>query len=58
MTALFTPLIEKLAFPIRVEGEADFREIWPEPLPEVVSILKSAKDYQEVFRNLPDVEIV
>ena len=58
VTALFTPPIEKLAFPIRVEGEADFREIWYEPLPYVVSILKSAKDYQEVFRNLPDVEIV
>ncbi len=56
--ALFTPPSEKLAFPIKVEGEADFREIWSEPLPEVLSILKSANDYQEVFRNLPDIEII
>ena len=58
VTALFTPPTEKLAFPIKVKGEADFREIWSEPLPEVVSILKSANNYQEVFYNLPDIEIV
>ena len=58
MTAIFTPPTEKLAFHIKVEGEADFREIWSEPLPEVVRILQSANDYLEVFHNLPDVEIV
>jgi len=55
--AKFTPPKENLAFTIMVEGEADFPEIWSEPLPAVVSILNKSKTYQEVANNLPDVEI-
>ncbi|MGR9116882.1 MAG: transglutaminase-like domain-containing protein, partial [Gammaproteobacteria bacterium] len=55
--ANFTPPKENLAFPIMVEGEADFPEIWSEPLPDVVSILDQSKTYEEVANNLPDVEI-
>lgn len=56
--AAFTPPREQLAFQINVDGEADFREIWSEPLPEVVSVLNQYKRYQEVSNNLPDVEII
>lgn len=55
--ARFTPPVEKLAFPIRNPGELDLPEIWPEPLPLVVQVLKSCRDYREVADNLPDIEI-
>ncbi|MBU1231308.1 MAG: transglutaminase family protein [Proteobacteria bacterium] len=54
----FTPPIEKLAFPIRHINESDFREIWPEPLPIVVKILTECKTVEQVYQNLPDIEIV
>lgn len=56
--AAFTPPIEKLAFLITVEGEADFPEIWPEPLPEIRRVLESASSFLEVAENLPDMEII
>lgn len=55
--AKFTPPKENLAFPILVEGEVDFSEIWSEPLSDVVSVLNQSKTYEEVANNLPDVEI-
>lgn len=57
VTAEFCPPVEALAFPIRVEGEADFREIWPEPLSMVVDTLLAQKTYQDVADNLPDISI-
>ena len=54
----FCPPLEKLAFPIIVEGECDFLEIWPEPIPIVVDVLEKCQTYSEVLRNLPDIEIV
>ncbi len=56
--AVFSPPIEKLAFPVTTEGEADLPEIWPEPLPEVVDVLENSPDYQQVADNLPDIELV
>jgi transglutaminase-like putative cysteine protease len=55
--AEFMPPKENLAFPIVVEGETDFHEIWSEPLPGVVSVLNRSKTYDEVANNLPDIEI-
>lgn len=55
--AKFTPPVENLAFPIIVEGEADFPEIWSEPLQNVVSVLNQSTSYKEVLENLPDIEI-
>ena len=57
ISAQFTPPQENLAFPINVEGEADFLEIWSEPLPIVVSVLNQYNTFQQVANNLPDVEI-
>lgn len=56
--AEFSPPKERLAFPIIAEGEANFREIWPEPLPVIIKVLEESKDYQEVADNLPDIEII
>lgn len=54
----FTPPKENLAFSINVEGEADFLEIWSEPLPEIVRVLESSSTFIEVAENLPDLEII
>ena len=56
--AEFCPPIEKLAFAITAQGEADLPEIWAEPLPEVVEVLLQSKTYRQVAENLPDIEIV
>jgi transglutaminase-like putative cysteine protease len=58
VNAEFTPPTEQLAFPVIVEGEADFRAIFSEPLPEVVSALHRYETYEEVANNLPDIEII
>jgi len=58
VAAQFTPPVEKLAFPVLVEGEVDFPEIWVEPLPGVIRVLTSSANYQEVAYNLPDTEII
>ena len=56
--AAFCPPLEKLAFPIIIDGEADLSEIWPEPLTIVIEALKAGKDYLDVANNLPDVDLI
>jgi len=56
--AAFYPPQEKLAFGAELDGEADFPEIWPEPLALVVDALLSAKDYLDVAQHLPDVDLI
>ena len=56
--AEFSPPREQLAFPVIVDGEVDFPEIWPEPLAEIVAVLTGSVTYQDVLENLPDVEII
>ncbi|WP_415898457.1 transglutaminase-like domain-containing protein [Neptuniibacter sp. QD48_11] len=58
VSAKFCPPIEKLAFPIVTEGEADLPEIWAEPLSVVIEVLTNSKTYQEVADNFPDIELV
>lgn len=53
----FTPPIEKLAYPIMVEGEADLPGIYAEPLEEVVSVLTQSSSYDEVANKLSDMDI-
>ncbi|MGZ4970346.1 MAG: transglutaminase-like domain-containing protein, partial [Methylobacter sp.] len=58
VVAEFCPPTENLAFSI-VDGlERDFPEIWAEPLPLVVRVLTVNKTVEQVFENLPDVEIM
>ena len=58
VAADFTPPKEKLAFPIIIDGEADFQEIWLEPLPEVTRVLEISNNFREVAENLPDIEVI
>ena len=54
--AQFMPPVEQLAFPIRLEKEVDFPEIEYGPLHTVVSVLEKYSTYDEVLKNLPDIE--
>ena len=56
--AEFCPPNEKLAFTIRVEGEADLPEILAEPLPVIIKALETNATFMDVANNLPDIEIV
>ncbi|OGU16416.1 MAG: Cro/Cl family transcriptional regulator [Geobacteraceae bacterium GWC2_53_11] len=56
--AQFCPPVERLAFPTNDKLEADLPEIWPEPLPVVIKVLSGYATVEEVFDNLPDVELI
>jgi len=56
--AQFTPPQEQLAFTLNDSCEADLSEIWAEPLPVVVEVLETYQTYDEVYNNLPDVELI
>lgn len=56
--AQFTPPIERLAFPIIGPGEADLPEIWPEPLPVIVRALTDNATFEQVFQNMPDIDLL
>ena len=58
ITAEFCPPIEKLAFHIATQGEADLPEIWAEPLPIIIRALAQGKTFQEVADSLPDIDLV
>jgi transglutaminase-like putative cysteine protease len=53
--AQFTPPVERLAFSPVADDEADFPEIWTDPLPIVVETLQAHTSAAAVFWNLPDV---
>ncbi len=56
VNAQFTPQKECLAYSIQIIGELDLPEIWVDPLPVVVNVLKKYESYNDVWENLPDVE--
>ncbi|MGO9688003.1 MAG: transglutaminase-like domain-containing protein [Syntrophobacteraceae bacterium] len=58
VTADFCPPTEKLAFPINEASERDFPEIWAEPLSPVIRALTRNETVEEVFENLPDIEVM
>ena len=58
VAAEFFPPVERLAFSIVHSSERDFPEIWAEPLPLVVKALTKNKTVEEVFQNLPDIEVL
>jgi transglutaminase-like putative cysteine protease len=53
----FIPPSERLAFAIRVPGEATWQEIWPDPLPIVVNALRAHTDARVLAVNLPDLPL-
>jgi transglutaminase-like putative cysteine protease len=56
--AVFSPPVERLAFPSLAKGEKLLPEIWPEPMPMVVAALTCYATVQQVAENLPDIEII
>jgi len=52
--AQFTPPIERLAFEVTLPEERSFPEILADPLPVVVSALRSYPRWDELYNNLPD----
>lgn len=51
----FSPPVERLAFPIAVEREADLPGIHKKPLAAVTQCQLQHSDWQAVYENLPDV---
>jgi len=58
VVAEFSPPVVNLAFQIVDIAERDFPEIWAEPLPLVITILTGNKTVEQVFDNLPDLEVM
>lgn len=56
--AEFRPPEERLAFPVLDPSEAALPEIWPDPLPVVIKALTGHATVEEVYENLPDVELI
>lgn len=56
--ANFDPPREQLAFTTNDPSEADLPEIWPAPLPVVVSALRAGQSVEELLPKLPDVPLV
>lgn len=57
VSAAFCPPVEQLAFTTSLPGESDLPEIYASPLPTVVDCLNTYDTWDQVLRNLPDVEI-
>lgn len=57
VNAQFTPPKEQLAFSIRIPGEADFQNIFSEPLSLVVEALQACSTWDAMLHNLPDIPL-
>ncbi len=55
--AQFTPPEEQLAFRIQFPEEADFQNIFSEPLSVVVQALQAHSTWNDLLSNLPDVPL-
>lgn len=53
--AQFTPPVERLAFPLQSEDEAEFENVFADPLVCVVETLERCSGWEEVLAALPDV---
>lgn len=56
VNAQFTPPVEQLAFRLAVKGEVDLPDIYADPLPQVVRVLRTYSTWEAVMERLPDVE--
>ena len=56
VNAQFNPPQEQLAYRINFTEEIDCKHIFAEPLPEIVTALKTHTTWDEMLHNLPDVE--
>ena len=58
VNAQFCPPEERLAWHAEEEGECDFPEIWPDPLPIVVECLQKHRGWEQVKMNFPDIAVI
>lgn len=58
ISAKFNPPIEYLAYQPSIPGEADFPEIWAEPLAQVTQVLTTETSYLGIMESLPDIEVI
>jgi hypothetical protein len=56
VNAQFCPPQERIAFDIKTEGEADLPNNYSEPLPVVISALKTHQTLSALLENLPDIK--
>ncbi len=57
VNAQFNPPYERLAFNTGKDGEADFKEIWYEPLELIKDFLSGYKLIEDAVKHLPDIEV-
>jgi transglutaminase-like putative cysteine protease len=55
VNAQFSPPQAQLAFELKVSQEANFLDIFAEPIPIVVNVLQTSNTWQDVLVNLPDI---
>jgi hypothetical protein len=53
----FRPPQEQLPYAPGRKGELDLPEVWPDPLPVVVTALRRCRTIPDLCQNLPDVEL-
>lgn len=58
VNAQFTPPVESVAFPATGKLEKNLPEIWCDPLPIVVEVLQRYKNVEELYNNLPDIQVL
>jgi transglutaminase-like putative cysteine protease len=57
VNAQFSPPVEQLAFHLRFPLEKSFPEILPDPLPVVVTALRTYSTWETLYKNLPDWDL-
>jgi len=57
INAQFSPPDEQLAFPLSFSGERNFPEILPDPLPVVMTALRTFSTWDTLYKNLPDWDL-
>jgi len=57
INAQFSPPREQLAYPVQLPEEADFENIYPEPLTAVVQALQNNRTLDSLCSQLPDVAL-
>jgi transglutaminase-like putative cysteine protease len=58
VNAQFTPPDEQLAFAVNIAGEIDFPQILSDPLPVIIEVLRKYKNKDELWDNLPDLQLI
>jgi len=57
VNAQFSPPVEQLAFHVNLPAEKSFPEILPDPLPIVVTALRTYSTWEALYKNLPDWDL-